>query len=220
MRQAIQRSPRRSVLVVVLSLGLFCYFDPGLACPAQDLTQNTTPLDLHITVLQGEDGVNILKSKMAVKPVVEVRDKNNLPVADAAVMFTAPDSGPRVTFAHGSNTFVTTTDANGRAVVTTSKPFGTGSFKIRVKVDSHGQVGTASIAQTNYLTVAAATTAGVGAVGAGAGGGISTTMIVVIVGVIVGGVVGGLVALDKGGSKGPSVPTGTIGGAGTPTIGP
>jgi hypothetical protein len=208
------------VLVVVLSLGLFCYFDPGLACPPQNHTQGNTALDLHITVLQGEDGVNILKSKMAVKPAVEVRDKNNLPVADATVTFLAPESGPRVAFAHGSNSFMTTTDANGRAVVTTSKPVGTGSFKIRVKVDAHGQVGTASIAQTNYVTVAAATTAGAGAVGAGAGGGISTTMIVVIVGVIVSGVVGGLVALDKGGSKGASVPTGTIGGAGAPTIGP
>ena len=221
MRQPLLRSARRGVLVVVLSVGLTCYFDPSLACPSQNDTGNENQLSLHITVLQGEDGVNILKSKMAVKPVVEVRDKNNLPVAGAAITFLAPDSGPRVAFGHGGNTFMTTTDANGRAVVSTSKPVGSGSFKIKVTANSHGQVATTSIAQTNYLTAAAATAAGAG-VGIGAtGAGISATAIaLIIVGVAVAVGVGVAVAKGGGGSKAPSIPTGTIGGGGTPTIGP
>ncbi len=220
MRRPVPRTARKGVLVVALSVGLSCYFDPSLACPPQNPSANETQLGLHINVLQGEDGVNILKSKMAVKPVVEVRDKNNLPVSDATITFLAPDSGPRVAFAHGGNTFMTTTDASGRAVVTTSKPVGPGSFKIKVTVNFHGQVFTASIAQTNYVTVAAATTAGAG-VGAGvgaatAGAGISgTTIGIIAVGVAAAIGVGVAVAKSGGGSK-----TGTIGGAGTPSLGP
>ena len=168
MLRPVPASAPVGVLLVALTVGLSCNFDSGFACPPQNPTGNEIQLNLHITVLEGEDGVNILKSKMAVKPVIEVRDKNNLPVAEAAVMFMAPESGPRVAFANGSSTFMTTTDANGRAVVSNSKPVGPGRFKIRVKVDFHGQVLTTSIAQTNYVTVAAATSAGA-AVGAGAG---------------------------------------------------
>ena len=202
------------VLLVALSIGLACNYDSGLACPPQDNPASGTQLDFHITVLEGEDGVNILKSKMAVKPVVEVRDKNNLPVAGAAVTFLAPESGPRVAFAHGSNTFMTTTDANGRAVASSLKPVGRGPFKIRVQANFHGQVVSTSIAQTNYVTAAAATTAGatVGAgVGAGAAGaGISATTIALIaigVAAAVGVAVG--VAKSRGGA-----PTGTIGAGG------
>lgn len=218
MLRPVPASTRVGVLLVALSIGLSCNLDLGLACPPQDPSKNETQLNLHITVLEGEDGVNILKSKMAVKPVIEVRDKNNLPVADAAVMFMAPESGPRVAFAHGSNTFMTTTDANGRAVVSSLKPVGRGAFKIVVKADFHGQVVTTSIAQTNYLTAAAAGVAGAG-VGAGAGAGAAgagisaTTMAIIGVGVAaaVGVVVG--VVKSRGGA-----PTGTIGAAGTPTI--
>ncbi len=216
MLRSVRSSSPVGALLVALSIGLSCNFDPGLACPPQNPTENETQLNLHITVLQGEDGVNILKTKMAVQPVVEVRDKNNLPVAGVAVVFTAPASGPRVAFAHGSDTFMTTTDANGRAVVSSSKPVGRGSFKIRVQADLHGQVVTTSIAQTNYVTAAAAGVAGAG-VGAGvgaAGVGISTTMMVII-GVGVAAAVG--IAVGVAESRG-GAPTGTIGGAGSPTI--
>src|SRR5439155_20668973 len=57
---------------------------------------------LTIKVLEGEDGVNIIQKNTAVKPVVEVRDRNNLPVAGATVVFILPDSGPSATFARGS----------------------------------------------------------------------------------------------------------------------
>jgi hypothetical protein len=200
---------------VALSVGLVFNCDFGLADPPQSAAVNQISSELHITVLEGEDGVNILKSKMAVKPVVEVRDKNNLPVAGISIVFTAPGSGPRVAFAQGSNTYMTTTDASGRARVSTSRPIGRGSFKIRVSANLHGQVFTASITQTNYMTAAAATAAGAG--GAATGAGISAG--------VIGGIVAGAAAVAIGvavgltrGSKGPSTPTGTIGSAGTPTI--
>jgi hypothetical protein len=211
-------------VLLALSVTLAINIDLGPADAAQGQAEKSTTSGLHITVLEGEDGVNILKSKMAVKPVIEVRDKNNLPVADAAVVFLAPDSGPHVTFAHGSNTFMTTTDANGRAAVSMSKPAGRGPFKIKVNVDFHGETLTVTIAQTNYITAAAATAAGA-AVGAGAGAasaGISGTLIGVIVAGVAAVAVGAAIAATRGGGAktptGTMTPTGTIGSAGTPTL--
>jgi hypothetical protein len=190
-------------------------------------TANPQPNDvpqLKIAVLAGEDGVNIIKAKTAVKPVVEVRDKNNLPVAGAYVAFAAPESGAHVTFAHGSSTYSTVTDSSGRATIHIMKAVGPGHFKISVNASFQGQTVTTAIAQTNYLTMAAASAAGAGAAaGAGtaaAAGGISGTMIGIIAAGVAAGV-GTAVAVSKsgGGSKTSSTPTGTIGAPGTPTVG-
>ena len=186
---------------------------------------------LQIVVLAGEDGVNIIKAKKAALPVVEVRDKDRRPLAGLYVTFTAPDSGPRVTFASGSSIYSTVTDANGRAAVHDMKPVGQGAFKINVETSFQGQTATTAIAQTNYLTVGAAS-AGGGAAAAGtstatgggkaaAAGGVSKTVIAVIVAGVAAGA-GAAVALSKkgGGSQTSSTPSGTIGGVGTGTIGP
>ena len=181
--------------------------------------------ELKIVVLAGEDGVNIIKNKTAVKPVVEVRDKNNLPVAGAYVAFAGPESGAHVTFAHGSSTYSTVTDASGRATVNLMKPVGAGRFKIKVNASFQGQMATTTIAQTNYLTLAAASAAGAGAAaGAGtaaAAGGISGTMIGVIAGAVAAGVAAGVaVSKSGGGSKTSSTATGSIGSPGSPTLNP
>jgi hypothetical protein len=196
---------------------------------------------LKIVVLAGEDGVNIIKKKTAVKPVVEVRDKNNQPVSGLSVTFLAPESGPHVAFAHGSSTFTTVTDASGRATVHIMKPIGQGAFKIGVRASLQGHIATATIAQTNYLTVGAATAAGAGgaagagtAAGASAGAGaaagagtaaaagISGTMIGVIVGAVAAGAVVAVAASKSGGGSktGSTTPTGTVGTPGTPSLGP
>ncbi len=73
---------------------------------------------LTIKVLEGEDGVNIIQKNTAVKPVVEVRDRNNLPVAGATVVFILPDSGPSATFARGSRVLTVRTNSAGRASAT------------------------------------------------------------------------------------------------------
>lgn len=202
-----------SILVVALSGGLVCNCDFGFADPPQAATQNPISSELHITVLEGEDGANILKTKMAVKPVVEVRDKNNLPVAGVSVVFTAPGSGPRVVFANGSNSFMTTTDASGRAHIAASRPIGRGSFKIRVTANAQGHVSTASISQTNFATAAAAAGAGGAAAGGATAGGLSGVVIGTIVAAAAAAAVGLAVGLTR-----KSTPTGTIGTAGTPTL--
>jgi hypothetical protein len=213
------------VLLVILSASLAGNFDSGLLEAAQNPGPDKTPPALHITVLEGEDGANVLKSKMAVKPVVEVRDKNNLPVSGATVAFIAPDSGPRVVFAHGNSTYLTTTDANGRAVVHNAKPVGKGTFHIRVQAGFQGHTVTAAITQTNFLTAAAATAGGAtaGGVAAGAGGAAAGTGAAVggLSGALIGGIVAGAAAVAVGVAVGVtrgSKPTGTIGSAGSPSL--
>ncbi len=48
---------------------------------------------LKIVVLEGEGAVNIIQQKTAVRPLVEVRDRNNLPVAGASVTFSIGGGG-------------------------------------------------------------------------------------------------------------------------------
>lgn len=205
---------------VVLVAGVFFWQQSVSLSLADPISpQSTEAPELKINVLEGEDGVNIIKTKTAVKPVVEVRDKNNLPVAGAYVTFLAPDSGPHVLFAHGRSSFSTLTDASGRATVHTMKPAGPGAFKIRVQASFQGKTAKATIAQTNYATLAAATAAGAGAAagaGTAAGGGISGLMMGLIAAGVAAGVVTAVALAKSGGGK----PTGTIGAPGTPTIGP
>jgi hypothetical protein len=70
---------------------------------------------LRIVVIEGEDAVNIIQQKTAVAPVVEIRDRNDLPVSGATVTFAI--GGKNATFAGGVQTLTVTTNAAGRAVV-------------------------------------------------------------------------------------------------------
>jgi hypothetical protein len=196
----------------------------AIAC-ALPQTDDTPPAQgprLQIIVLKGEDGLNVIKNKTAVKPVVEVRDRNNMPVAGAYVTFFAPQSGPSVAFVRGTGVFSTFTDARGRAMVLNMKPIGTGSFKIRVTASFHGQTAGATISQTNYATLAAAQAAahgGVGTVAAGSGAGLSGAA---IAGIAVGiaAAIGVAIVASKGGgaAKTGGVPTGTIGAGTSPVV--
>ena len=49
--------------------------------------------DLRIVVLEGEDNVNIIGQGTAVPTVVEVRDRNDLPVSGASVLFLLGEGG-------------------------------------------------------------------------------------------------------------------------------
>ncbi len=212
----------------MLVAGAFLFQQSFSTLLAQSAIPQTNKVPrLDVIVLAGDAGVNIVKAKKAVMPVVEVRDQDRHPVAGLSVTFSAPTSGPHVTFARGSSTYSTVTDTNGRATVSTVTPVGEGEFKINVSATFQGQTGTAVISQTNYLTVAAAKP---GAGGAGSPGatsashGISKTLIAVIIAGVAAGA-GAAVALGKGGgssstSPPPSSPTGTIGGTGSSSIGP
>lgn len=124
---------------------------------------------LKIVVLEGEGGVNIIQQKTAVRPLIEVRDRNNVPVSGASVTFTI-GGGNGAAFAGGAQTLTVTTNAAGQAAASGLNAIRSGPFQIQVQAAYQGQRATAAISQTNFATAAAAAAAQAGA-GAGAGGG-------------------------------------------------
>jgi hypothetical protein len=124
---------------------------PGVL--AQD---SVTKQGLHIEVLKGDRGVNILKTKTAIKPVVEVRDRNNLPVAGVAVTFTAPNDGPSVVFLNGSRSITLMSDPAGQAVIEGMEPVNPGDFQIAVSASLQSETVVTAISLTNVLTEHAA----------------------------------------------------------------
>jgi len=142
---------------------------------------------LRIVVLAGEGAVNIIQQKTAVTPLVEVRERNNLPVAGVSVMFTIGGGQPAA-FAGGVRTLTVTTNAAGQAAAAGFNVLGIGAVQIQVHAASQGQIATAAISQTNVATAAAAA-------GAAAGGGVSATTI----GIIGAAVAGGAVVATKAG---------------------
>lgn len=174
--------------------------------PASGQAPATRESLLRIRVIAGEDAINIIQQKTAVAPIVEVRDRNNLPVPGAIVTF-AVEGGKAASFAGGASTLTVTTNAAGQAAAAGFSPLASGAVQINVQAAFQGQVIAATIAQTNVLTAAEAaaaagasggTAAGSGATGAAGGGGLSATTIGVI-GAAIGG--GALVASQVGGSQ-------------------
>lgn len=180
---------------------------------AQAAPQSAAAPDLTIKIIEGEDGVNIIKTKSAVKPVVQVTDKNNLPVAGATVLFLLPDSGATATFSQGTRSQTVVTNSAGRAATTAMKPVGTGSLIIAVTATFQGRVAKASITQTNYLTAAAAQAAGASV---GQSKGLSSSTIVAIIAGAVAAAVAGIAVATRGGSA----KQGTITVGNVPVFGP
>ena len=207
------RDPRL-VGVLVLIASMISVMSAGLSSQNRD----TQPAGLRIVVIEGEDAVNVIQQKTSVAPIVEVRDRNNQPVAGAVVRFAV--QGGRATFG-GARTLAVTTDIAGRAAAAGFTPTASGAVQISATAAFQGQTAAAvTIAQTNVMTAAQAaavsaaggssggaasgTGAGAGA-GGGAGGGVSATTI---------GIIGGAVA------AGAVVATQTLGGpSGTPYTG-
>jgi hypothetical protein len=163
-------------------------------------SQAPAPSTLRIVVLEGEGAVNIIQQKTAVRPLVEVRDRNNLPVAGATVTF-AISGGQPAAFAGGLQTLTVTTNAAGQAAAGGLNALGSGAFQIQVQAAYQGQIATAAISQTNFATAAAAAQAGSAASGAGGsttgaaggaaggGGGISGTTLGIVGAAVAGGAV-------------------------------
>jgi PEGA domain len=147
---------------------------------------------LRIVVVEGEGAVNIIQQKTAVAPVVEVRDRNDQPVSGAVVRF-AIQKG-RASF-NGVRTLTATTDALGRATATGLTPIGNGPLQIGASAAFQGQTAAITIAQTNVLTAAQASSVAAGGSGtAGGGGGLSHLAIAGIVGGAGAGIGGALIA--------------------------
>jgi len=151
MPHARLRRPLSAVVAVLLaSLG---WAHVPLTAAAEDPA-------LKIVVLEGEDGVNIIEKKTAVKPVVEVRDRNNLPVAGAVVIFSivgvsaARGGGGEAIFANGTKMVTVTTNASGRAVAGELQALSKGTYQVQIQAFNHGQVASTTLTQTNYLTEA------------------------------------------------------------------
>lgn len=144
---------------------------------------------LRIVVIEGEDAVNVVPQRTAVAPIIEVRDRNDQPVAGAIVRFAI--SRGRATF-NGARVLTVTTDAAGRAAATGLTPTGTGAIQIGTTATFQGQTAAVTIAQTNVMTTAGAGAgSSAGGAGGGSGGGIGTGTIVGIGA----GAAGGLVTL-------------------------
>ena len=171
---------------------------------------------LRIVVIEGEGAVNIIQQKTAVSPLVEIRDRNDQPVAGAVVNFVVRNG--RATFS-GARTISVTTNAAGRAVATGFAPSGSGALQIGATATFQGQTAAAvTIAQTNVMTAAEAAavssasaggaggsgsasgSAAGGSTGAG-GGGISATTIGIVGGAVAAGAIVAKETVLSGGTQ-------------------
>jgi len=161
-----------------------------------------TPTSLQIVIVEGEGAINNVKQRVNREPIVQVEDENHKPVAGAAVIFFLPNQGPGGTFANGSTSLTTTTNAQGQAVARGIR-FNNqaGAMEIRVAASFAGQTASAIITQTNVLGAAAS---------GGSVGGMSLTTKLLIIGAVVGGAVAAGVIVANRGSSTTATPTTTI----------
>lgn len=143
---------------------------------------------LKIVVIEGEGAVNIIQQKTAVAPVVEVRDRNDQPVAGALVSFTI-NGGRNARFAGGLRSVTLSTNAAGRAAATTATPTGSGAVQMNVAATFQGQTATATITQSNVATAAQASAASNASGGSASGGGLSTGTLTAIGAAAAGGLI-------------------------------
>jgi hypothetical protein len=122
------------------------------------------PGELQILLIGGEGSINNVKQRTAREPVVEIRDRNNRPVAGALVVFEAPRQGASGSFFGGSPTLRVTTDEQGRASARDFRPNQTaGNFAIQVTATYQGLTATAALHMSNVAAAAAAAGVGVAA---------------------------------------------------------
>jgi hypothetical protein len=149
---------------------------------------------LRIVVVEGEGAVNIIQQKTAVAPVIEVRDRNDQPVAGAIVRF-AIQKG-QASFS-GARTLSVTTNAAGRATAAGLSATSRGALQITVSAAFQGQTAAAAIAQTTVMTTAEASSVAAGTGSVSAGGGLSHTALAGIIGGAGAGAAGLLIASKK-----------------------
>ena len=157
--------------------------------PLPALAQSPRPAGLHIVVLEGEDAVNIVQQRTAVAPVVEVRDRNDQPIAGAVVKFAIKRG--KAAF-NGAKSLTVTTNASGRAVAEGLVPGANGPLQITASASVQGQTATITITQTNVATAAEASSAG--AAGGAGGAGATSTGAAAAGGAAAGGAAAGVAA--------------------------
>jgi hypothetical protein len=171
------------------------------------------PSDLQILVIGGEGSINNIKQRTGREPVIEVRDRNNRPVAGAAVLFELPRNGASGSFIGGSPTLRVTTDAQGRASGQGFRPNNSaGNFTLQVSATFEGVTASASIHMTNIAP----------AVAAAAGAAAHAKLIGILIGVGAAAAAGTAYAATHSGSSTPTAtpaPTPTTITAGTGVVG-
>ena len=194
----------------MLLIGLATGWQPTYA---QDQPSGSSD-ELTIVIVEGEGGINNIKKGIATKPVVEVHDRNKTPLAGVLVTFSVPSSGASGTFVNGGEFIQVTTDASGRASAVLHPNDVAGKFNITVHASYHGHTATTSISQTNTL-------AGAGAASSAAGMAAAHSHLLLTIAVVAGAAVAGSLGAYYGSKgSGTKTPSGTIGGAGTVTLGP
>lgn len=122
------------------------------AVPAQaaKLVSQQPSGTLKINVIEGEGARNSVKNRVAVAPVVEVKDATDKIVTGAEVVFQLPLAGPGGAFNGWLRTQTVRTDENGKATVSGYTPnTEAGRFNIKVTATMGSQTGSAVIAQIN-----------------------------------------------------------------------
>ena len=108
---------------------------------------------LKLDVVQGRGARNVVGQTPQTPLIVRVLDQDNRPVPRAMVVFTAPKGGPGGAFATGSESLITVTDQDGRAVAEGYEPNSTeGSYDIQVLAR---YIVTTAIAEIRQRNVAA-----------------------------------------------------------------
>jgi|SRR5581483_7740644 len=146
------------------------------------LAQESDSSELKIIIVSGEGFTNNIKKRTAHEQIVEVRDRNNKPVAGGTVTFLLPNSGAGGTFANGARSVTLTTNQAGRAAAVVRPNHIAGAFKINVTASYQGHTATAAISQSNAALAAGAGGVSATAVGIGAGvaaAAVATTVVLV-----------------------------------------
>jgi len=176
-------------------------------------TQAQAASALQIVIVEGDGAINNVRERLNREVIVQVDDENRKPVAGAAVVFFLPSGGPGGTFANGTNSLITTTDAQGRAVARGIR-FNdqAGSMQIRVTASFAGLTASAIVTQSNVLS-GASTGAGIAS-----GGMHLSTKLLIIGAVVAAGVATGVYFGNRGGSS-PGAPPAIILTPGNPNVG-
>lgn len=161
--------------------------------PASPLGQVAEGPALRLQIVEGEGAVNNVKSRVGREPVVRVVDRNNKPVAGAAVTFLLPQTGASGSFVGGTSMLNVITNAQGLAAATGLQANGAaGAFHINVVASFQGHTATAAIAQSNAALASGVGGAGSAGGGAGAGSGVSMGVVAAVGAAIAGAVVAGI----------------------------
>lgn len=185
---------------------------PGV--PQQDADVG---IGLHIVVLGGQNAINVVKKRAAVKPLVEIRDRTNSPVEGAWVTFTTPNDNPSAVFSNGSRSETLVTNRTGQATVASMRPEGAGAFQLRVTASFHGDTTAVNIFQTNVLSAADAAHVGAhGEIATTATSGLSNKT---VIGIVAGVAAAAAVGIGVGLANGKSASSSSTVGVGTPTVG-